>query len=124
MTAFSQTATDSIPVKVFPIPVVKLIIKDLMKGDSAINLLHLTETQLKETEHKVVLKDSVINTMLVKELNYNKIIESERSKYTIMETYSKDLEKQLRIQKVKNKFTKIVAGGAMAAMAYFLILHK
>lgn len=124
MTAFSQTATDSIPVKVFPIPVVKLIIKDLMKGDSAINLLHLTETQLKETEHKVVLKDSVINTMLVKELNYNKIIESERSKYTIMETYSKDLEKQLRIQKVKNKFTKIVSGGAMAAMAYFLILHK
>lgn len=62
--------------------------------------------------------------MLVKELNYNKIIESERSKYTIMETYSKDLEKQLRIQKVKNKFTKIVSGGAMAAMAYFLILHK
>lgn len=84
----------------------------------------MTEVQLKETEHKVVLKDSIINTMTIKELNYNKIIDAERGKFSIMENYSKDLENQLRREKVKNKFTKIVSGGAMAAMAYFLILHK
>jgi len=35
--------------------------KDLLSGDSAKAQLKLTEIQLKETENKVVFKDSIIN---------------------------------------------------------------
>lgn len=123
MTAFSQSATDTskVPVKCFPIPVVKLIVKDLLRGDSAINVLKLTELQLKETENKVALKDSIIVTMQEKEKNYVKIIDAEREKFRIQEEYSKSLEKSLRREKVKNKFTKIVSGGVVAALGFLLI---
>lgn len=95
--------------------------KDLLKGDSAISLLKLTEAQLKETENKVSLKDSIIVTMQEKERNYVKIVDAEREKLRIQEEYSKSLEKSLRREKVKNKFTKIVSGGVVAALGFLLI---
>jgi hypothetical protein len=124
LTAFSQTATDTAtttPVKCIPVPVVKMIIKDLMSGDSAKAVLKLTENQLKETEMKVSLKDSIITTMKVKEVNFNKIIDAEREKFKIQVDYSKGLEKALRKEKVKNKFTKFLSGGVIAAMGFLLI---
>lgn len=126
MTAFSQIATSTstdkvIPTKSFPIPVVKEIIKDLMAGDAAKINLKLTEDILKETEFKVSLKDSIINTMKIKEINFIKIIDIEREKYKIQEDYSKNLEKALRKEKVKNKFTKILSGGLLAAAGFLLI---
>jgi hypothetical protein len=98
-----------------------MIIKDLISGDSAKNLLKLTEEQLKETEKKVSLKDSIITTMQIKEVNFNKIIGAEREKFKVQEDYSKSLEKALRKEKVKNKFTKFLSGGMLAAMGFLLI---
>ena len=124
LTAFSQIVTDTAtttPVKCIPVPVVKMIIKDLISGDSAKNLLKLTEEQLKETEKKVSLKDSIITTMQIKEVNFNKIIGAEREKFKVQEDYSKSLEKALRKEKVKNKFTKFLSGGMLAAMGFLLI---
>ena len=46
LTAFSQTGTNKVPTKCFPIPTVKLIVKDLMSGDSAKAQLKLVEQQL------------------------------------------------------------------------------
>jgi hypothetical protein len=127
LTAFSQTSTDTntstVPVKCFPIPVVKMIVKDLMAGDAAKISLKLTEDQLKETETKVALKDSIINTMKIKEVNFNKIIDAEREKFKIQEDYSKSLETALRKEKVKNKFTKIFSGSLLAVAGFLLIAH-
>jgi hypothetical protein len=81
LTAFSQTATDIQPVKSFPIPVVKLIIKDLISGDMAKVELKLTEQQLRETENKVSLKDSIIGSMRLKELGYTQIIGDQNQKF-------------------------------------------
>jgi hypothetical protein len=67
LTAFSQTDTNNKEkVKCFPIHVAKQIAKDLLRGDSAIAELKLTNEQLIKTEEKVVLKDSVISTMVIK----------------------------------------------------------
>jgi len=93
----------------------------LLKGDEAIKTLELTEAQLKETELKVSLKDSIITTMKQKESNYLMIIDAEREKFKIQEDYSKSLEKALRKEKVKNKFTKIISGGAMLGLGFLLI---
>jgi hypothetical protein len=71
-------------------------VKDLLSGDSAKAQLKVTELQLLETEKKVVLKDSIINTMKIKEINYQTIIAAEKEKFQIVENYSKTLEKDLR----------------------------
>jgi hypothetical protein len=42
--------------------------KDLISGDAAKAELKLTEAQLVETEKKVVLKDSIITTLRLKEV--------------------------------------------------------
>ena len=120
LTVFSQTDTTT-NVKCFPIPVVKQIMKDVLSGDSAKEQLKLTEEQLIQTEKKVVLKDSIINTLRLKEENYNTIIGVERQKFDIMEKYSKKLEFDLKKEKVKNKFKSILGTGVIAVLGFFLI---
>ena len=121
LTAFSQAATDSIPTKCFPVPVVKLIIKDLLKGDSAQAELKSVEKQLVLTEKKVSLKDSVISDMKLKEINYINIIDNQNKKYEVLEGYSKRIERQLKIAKVKNKFTTFISTGVIGVLVFFLI---
>lgn len=118
--AFSQTDTSKVE-KCFPMPVVKLIMKDLISGDEGKAQLKLTEQQLIETEKKVSLKDSVISTLRLKEVNYQTIIDSEKQKFEIMEKYSKKLEFDLKKEKVKNKFKSIVGTGVIVALSFFLI---
>jgi len=118
--AFSQTDTSS-NVKCFTIPVVKQIMKDLLVGDSAKAELKLTEAQLVQTEKKVVLKDSVITTLRLKEVNYLTIIDAEKEKFRIVEDYSKKLEWDLKKEKVKGKFKSILGTGVIAVLTFFLI---
>ena len=120
LTVFSQTDTTS-NVKCFPIPVVKQIMKDVLSGDSAKAQLKLAEEQIIQTEKKVVLKDSIINTLRLKEENYNTIIGAERQKFDIMEKYSKKLEFDLKKERVKNKFKSILGTGVIAVLGFFLI---
>jgi hypothetical protein len=89
-----------------------MIAKDLLSGDSAKVQLKLTEEQLLETEKKVDLKDSVITTMKLKEVNYNTIISTQNEKYITLEGYTK---------KIKNKLTSILSGGMMLALTILLI---
>jgi len=84
--------------------------------------LKLANQQLVVMDDKVKLKDSIIFTMDTKEKNYLKIIDNERQKFGIMENYSKTLEIDLRKERVKNKFTKLVSGAGMAVLAFFLIV--
>ena len=124
LTAFSQTDTNNKEkVKCFPIHVAKQIAKDLLRGDSVITELKLTNEQLTKTEEKVVLKDSVISTMVIKEKNYISIIGAQDSKFTVMENYSKKLEFQLKKEKVKNKFTSILSGVAVLVLGTILIVN-
>jgi len=122
LTAFSQTGTDTtIHTKSFPIPVVRLIVKDLLVGDSAKALLKVTENQLILTEKKVVLKDSVITKMSEKEKNYLEIIDMKDKKYDVIENYSKKIERDLKKEKVKGKFKSIIGTGVIAVLTFFLI---
>ena len=120
LTVFSQSDTNT-NTKSFPIPIVRLIMKDLISGDSAKAQLKLTEIQLKETENKVILKDSIINSLRLKESNYLVMVDAEKEKYKVVSDYSKQLEKDLKIQKVKNKFNKIIGTGVLAVLTFFLI---
>ena len=118
LTTFSQTGTTT---KCFPESVAKMIAKDLLSGDSAKVQLKLTEEQLLETEKKVDLKDSVITTMKLKEVNYNTIISTQNEKYTTLEGYTKKIEFALKKEKIKNKLTSVLSGGMMLALTILLI---
>lgn len=122
LTVFSQTDTLELT-KCFTIPMVKVIIKDLLRGDSAISLLKLTEIQLAENEKKSILKDSIISTMVIREKNYLSIIENERNKFKIQKDYSSDLEKKLKKERVRNKFTKTILGSLISVLIVFHILN-
>lgn len=121
LTAFSQTDTSKEPVKSFPISTVKKIIKDLKSGDEAKAQLKLSDSLLVVTEGKVVLKDSVINTMKIKEVNYVNIIGAQNEKYNVLEGYSKKIEWDLKKEKVKGKFKSILGTGVIAVLTFFLI---
>ena len=121
LTAFSQTDTSKEPVKSFPISTVRKIIKDLKSGDEAKAQLKLSDSLLVVTEGKVVLKDSVINTMKIKEINYVNIIGAQNDKYNVLEGYTKKVELNLKKEKVKGKFKSILGTGVIAVLTFFLI---
>ena len=121
LTAFSQTGTNKVPTKCFPIPTVKLIVKDLMSGDSAKAQLKLVEQQLVETENKVIMKDSVIVLLRDKETNYQIIIDAQDKKYQVLENHIDKVEWKLKKAKLKNTVTSILSGTLMAALALLLI---
>jgi len=123
LTAFSQTGTNNQPTKCFPIPVVKQITKDLLSGDSAKAQLKLTEQQLLETENKVVVKDSVISLLRVKETNYQTIIDAQNQKFSILENHTKKVELNLKKEKIKNKFTSGLAGVVILTLTFLLIAN-
>lgn len=127
-TAFSQTDTNNKtntpePVKCLPVSTFKSIAKDLLRGDSAIAELKLSNEQIIKLEEKVALKDSVIVTMQKKEENYETIIKAQDDKYQVLESHTKKLEVQLKKEKVKNKFKNIFGGGLIAVLSVFLLIH-
>lgn len=123
LTAFSQKGTDSIPSKSFPIPVVKMIVKDILSGDSAKAQLKITNEQLMETKKIVVLKDSVINKLEIKNANSELIISSERDKYKIADEQLKKTEKELRKEKIKTKIFKSLTTVGILVIGALLITN-
>jgi hypothetical protein len=118
--AFSQKDT-TIQIKCFPIPIVKLIAKDLISGDQAKEELKLTTKELEETQLKVSLKDSVIAKMGEKEINYNRIINEQRAQYGVLQTHTTEVEKMYKNMKRRNVFTKIFSTMIIGTIGYFLI---
>ena len=121
LTAFSQTGTDN-QVKCFPVPVVKQIMKDLLSGDEAKLQLKLSDSLLRMTENKVIIQDSIISDMKLKEENYQKELKLAQDKLVITEEYNHQLEKDLKKQKVKNKFTSILSGTAVVVLTTLYII--
>jgi hypothetical protein len=100
-----------------------MISQDLLKGDEAKAQLKLTEEQLDLTEKKVVVKDSIIATMKVKESNYVTIIDVHNQKYDVLDKYTKKIEWDLKKEKVKGKFLNIMSGGIVIALTTLLIIR-
>jgi hypothetical protein len=96
--------------------------KDLLSGDSAKAQLKLADQQLIEMERKVQLKDSVIISLRSKEDNYLNVIQSEKEKFKIVEDFSKQLQTELKKEKVKNKFKSILGTATIAVLGFFLIV--
>jgi hypothetical protein len=99
-----------------------MIVKDLVKGDSALALLKVKEDQLALTEKKVVVKDSVISLYKSKELNYLSQVNNEMSKVEGWQKQYSELYKQHRKLKVKYRFTQILTYAIVGGLGYLYII--
>lgn len=103
LTAFSQQGTDTIPIKCFPERVVKSIVKDLIRGDSAIAEVKMLDTELLLTQEKVNIKDSIISDLKLKDIKNTEIISYEREQKTIYKKNIERLEADLKRSKRINR---------------------
>lgn len=98
--------------------VAKAIAKDIVRLDSATEILKLKDEELRLLEKKINLKDSVLNYYQLKEVNYKYQIQNQNTKVQgWQEQYSK-LQKEYRRLEVKHKFTKIVFYAVLGGVGY------
>ena len=60
--------------------------------------------------------------MKVKEENYNKIIDNRYKQYSILESYTNQVKRDLKKLKVKNKFTSILSGSIIVVLGTLLVI--
>ena len=118
--SFSQIATDSISIQLEK-QIAKLIIKDLLLGDSYKNELKLTDTKIGFLEQKLVLKDSIIFNLESKSNNFESILLNKQDQLSLSQELSRKLQTDLKKQKVK---TKLMGGAGILIAAGAIIILK
>ena len=122
---FITTLTKAQDTIKIPTPVAKQIAKELVGCDSVKAIHELIKDQLKLTEYKVILKDSIISNYIQKDTMYEQRIKNEQDKFEIQGKFVKDLQKQNRRLKIKNIFTNtifgITIGGLVGGLTYILL---
>ena len=98
-----------------------MIVKDLIKGDSAIALLQLKENELSLVQKKVVSKDSIISIFKLKETNYLSQVNAERQKIEGWQQSYGLLQKENKKLKVKYRFTKMLSYAIIGGLGYLYI---
>ena len=124
--SFSQTVTNQRPVQTdtivpLTIPTVKLIIKDLIKGDGAqIELVELQKV-LQLTNEKMLLKDEVIFTLNSKISNLDYIILQKDEQFKLEREKSESLLKELKSEKQKTFLYKVGTVLGVVAVGYLIV---
>lgn len=95
--------------------------KDVLRGDSAKAQLELSKLEVEELEKKIVLKDTVINNLRMKETNYLTIIENEKEKFNLIKEHADNLEKDFKKLKRNSTFKSVLSGTLTVVLTYFLI---
>lgn len=121
MIVFSQTDTDSIQTKSFPISIVKDIVKDLIRCDSLRNELYVVNELLIENEKKKLINDTIIITFYEKELRYLDMIKNQNEKYLLLEKNINVLEANIKKDKFKNSINQFLIGIGIMGLTYSLI---
>lgn len=98
-----------------------MIAKDLIKGDSAITLLQLKETELALVQKKVIFKDSVISIYKLKESNYVQQVIGERQKVEGWQESYRLLQKENKNLKIKYRFTQILSYAIIGGLGYLYL---
>jgi len=118
---FSQTDTDSIQTKSFPISIVKDIVRDLIRCDSLRNELYVVNELLIENEKKKLINDTIIITFYEKELRYLDMIKNQNEKYLLLEKNINVLETNIKKDKFKNSVNQFLIGIGIMGLTYSLI---
>jgi hypothetical protein len=120
LNSFSQNVIDSTSIQLKK-PIVRLVIKDLITGDSFKKELNLITIKYSLLENKVILKDSVINNLNFQINNFNSILSTKGSQLEVTQELNNKLKLEIKKQKFKNKLT---AGAGVVAILVAVLLVK
>lgn len=128
MCSFSQTDTpkpktesDTTKVKL-TVPVAKLAIKDIIKGDGCEVELKLTQEKVIKLETREKEKDAHIVHLEEKDKNNNFMLGKKDQQLKTSEELSSKLEKELKGQRTKTFFWKVGTYVGIIASTYLLII--
>ena len=134
MSSFSQTDTTK-PINNIPttqsdttkvrlkVPVAKLAMKDIIKGDGCEVELKLTQEKLIKTEEREKEKDSHIVLLEEKDKNNNFMLGKKDEQLKVSEDLTNSLHKELKGQRAKTFLWKVGTYAGIIAST-FLILTK
>jgi hypothetical protein len=128
LSSFSQTdttkpTTSSDTTKVrLKVPVAKLVIKDILKGDGC--QLELKETQVKliKTEEREKEKDSHIVFLEEKDKNNNFMLGKKDQQLKVSEELTNSLHKELKGQRTKTFLWKVGTYAGIIASTYLILI--
>ena len=127
LSSFSQTdttkpTTSSDTTKVrLKVPVAKLAIKDILKGDGCDVELKLTQEKLIKTEEREKEKDSHIVLLEEKDKNNNFMLGKKDEQLKISEELTNSLHKELKGQRTKTFLWKVGTYAGIIASTYLII---
>ena len=127
MSSFSQTdttkpTTSSDTTKVrLKVPVAKLVIKDILKGDGCEVELKLTQEKLIKTEEREKEKDSHIILLEEKDKNNNFMLGKKDEQLKVSEELTNSLHKELKGQRTKTFLWKVGTFAGILASTYLII---
>ena len=127
MSSFSQTdttkpTTSSDTTKVrLKVPVAKLVIKDILKGDGYEVELKLTQEKLIKTEEREKEKDSHIILLEEKDKNNNFMLGKKDEQLKVSENLTKNLHKELKGQRTKTFLWKVGTFVGIITSTYLII---
>ena len=121
LSLFSQNATQSQEFIKIPVPVVRKIVVDLVKGDSAMAQLQQSKLMIAELENKTKVQDSIIINYRQVDNNNQKIISNLERKVEIVESEFKTVSKELKKQKIKSRFTNILSSGTILTLLILVL---
>jgi len=120
LNSFSQNVIDSTSIQLKK-PIVRLVIKDLITGDSFKKELSLITTKYSLLENKVILKDSVINNLNFQIVNFNSILSTKGSQLEFTKQLNDKLILEIKKQRIKNK---ILGGAGLIAIGGVILILK
>jgi hypothetical protein len=115
---FGYAQQDTIKI---PSPVAKLIVKDLVSGDSAKAELKLCNENITLLEKKVTLKDSIISGHVQKGMLYEERIKNEQLKFDAQQLWVDQLRKDNKKLKAKLVFTKLLGTAVIGGLGYLYL---
>ena len=118
MSSFSQTDTTKVQIKV---PVAKLVIKDILKGDGCVEELKLTQEKVIKLEARETQKDTIISLLESKDKNNQFIINTQKDQLQLSKELSEQLHKELKGQRTKTFLWKVGTYAGILATSYLLI---
>ena len=127
LSSFSQTdttkpTTSSDTTKVrLKVPVAKLAIKDILKGDGCEVELKLTQEKLIKTEEREKEKDSHIILLEEKDKNNNFMLGKKDEQLKVSEELTNSLHKELKGQRTKTFLWKVGTFAGILASTYLII---
>lgn len=101
-----------------PAQVAKLIVKDLVSGDSAKAELKLAVEHINLLDTKLILKDSIISGHVQKGLLYEERIKNEQLKFDAQQKWVDQLRKDNKKLKAKLIFTRMLGTAIVGGLGY------